>query len=76
MGKIIYRLQEEEEERNLKIPIHEIPERDYLIWPRRRNGMFSVKSAYQVALKLKSLKEDTGKASCSRQVVSRVWKMI
>ena len=60
----------------LKLRIPTVGEEDFIAWHYEKNGMFSVKSAYRLALNLKNNKSETGSSSDAVNGERRLWNII
>ena len=60
----------------LKLRIPTVGEEDFIAWHYEKNGMFSVKSAYRLALNLKNNKSETGSSSDATNGERRLWNII
>ena len=60
----------------LKLRILNLNEGDFIAWHHEKNGLFSVKSAYNLVLKLKDRKENVGKSNTAINGERRFWNII
>ena len=60
----------------LKIHIHAYGDGDFIAWHYEKNGLFSVKSAYNLALKLKDSQDKLGQSSGDPCGERRLWDLI